>query len=135
VALAAKRHWGYPEEWIVEWTPVLTITAETFANHSVIKLEKMGVIVGFYVLRVDGLVADLEHLWVLPAVMGEGAGRHLFDHAARAALHAGARILRMESDPNAESFYLHMGASRVGQRPAPMGGVERALPLLEMTLS
>ncbi len=28
IALAAKRHWRYPERWIEIWTPILTLTPE-----------------------------------------------------------------------------------------------------------
>jgi hypothetical protein len=35
IALAAKRHWGYPERWIEIWTPQLTFDAGYFeANES-----------------------------------------------------------------------------------------------------
>ena len=33
IAHAAKRHWGYPENWIREWKSDLTITPEFIATN------------------------------------------------------------------------------------------------------
>jgi hypothetical protein len=33
IALAAKRHWGYPERWIKIWIPQLTSNAEYFETN------------------------------------------------------------------------------------------------------
>ncbi len=41
---------------------------------------------------------------------------------------SGGATLRIASDPNAEGFYLKMGARRVGETPSQPEG--RALPLL-----
>lgn len=46
-----------------------------------------------------------------------------------------ARIIKIESDPNAEKFYLHMGARRVGEKRAILDGQERVLPLLVLDVS
>ncbi len=73
---------------------------------------------------------ELEHLWLLPEKMGLGLGRALFEHAARRAASLGAEILRIEADPNAEGFYLRMGAARVGEIVYELEGRERVLPLL-----
>jgi len=43
----------------------------------------------------------------------------------------GATGLDIEADPNAESFYQHLGGRRVGEVAAPVpGAAERRLPLL-----
>jgi GNAT superfamily N-acetyltransferase len=66
--------------------------------------------------------------------MGKGAGRQLFEFAEALARAAGAGRIAVESDPHAEDFYVHMGAKRYGQVPAPIDGRERFLPLLEKAL-
>jgi len=38
--------------------------------------------------------------------------------------------MRIESDPNAEGFYLRMGARRIGIKAAEVDGVQRELPVL-----
>jgi predicted GNAT family N-acyltransferase len=64
--------------------------------------------------------------------MGHGLGRRLFEHAV-AHLHqvAPGAVLGIEADPNAEAFYRHMGARRVGEVTRDWEGVRRVLPYLE----
>jgi hypothetical protein len=33
IAFAAKRHWGYPEEWMESWRDALTIKPEFITKH------------------------------------------------------------------------------------------------------
>lgn len=134
IAHAAKRHWGYPEEWIMRWTETLTVTADYIERHAVFMAREEGTVVGFHALvwKSDG--AQLDHLWVRPTAMGKGAGRMLFAHAESLARQKGARRLWVESDPHAEGFYRHMGMTVYGQQPAPMDDQPRFLPLLEKQL-
>jgi len=135
IAHAAKRHWGYPEAWIAQWRDLLTITP-TFAEINPVHVAMRDqTIAGFYALLIQGDRAALDHLWVLPEHMGCGAGRRLFMHALETAKAHGAHTLTIESDPHAESFYLHLGARRVGDRDASLDGIPRVLPLLEVSLA
>jgi len=61
-----------------------------------------------------------------PAWIGLGAGRLLFEHAIERAASRGASIAEIEADPNAEGFYLKMGAQRVGKNVYEMEGNRRA---------
>jgi hypothetical protein len=62
--------------------------------------------------------------------MGQGIGRSLFLHAVDRAKHLGFKKLEIESDPNAEGFYLRMGARRVGLNASEVAGHRRELPVL-----
>ncbi len=135
IAHAAKRHWGYPESWIHSWESSLTLTPEFVGAHPTHVARSGGRIVGFCSVVVRGREARLEHLWVLPPEMKKGTGRALFELAEGLARKAGAACLRIESDPNAEEFYVRMGAARYGRVPATMDGNERFLPLLEKSLA
>lgn len=130
IALAAKQHWGYPARWIELWRPLLTITPAFIENHEVYAAAVGGEIVGLYALAGEGNRRTLEHLWVEPAVMGQGIGRALFAHALKRAAELQAEMLEIEADPNAESFYRHMGARRVGEIVSEIEGQSRILPLL-----
>jgi GNAT superfamily N-acetyltransferase len=66
---------------------------------------------------------------VLPDAMGRGVGRSLFLHALERARELGCRELEIESDPNAEGFYQHMGARRVGLSITKLDGRCRELPV------
>jgi GNAT superfamily N-acetyltransferase len=130
VSFAAKRHWGYPESWIGRWHESLTITPEFVDHNEVYAAVFEERVIGFYALSGEGREMELEHLWVLPEFIGTGVGRALFDHAVSRAAASGAEVLGIESDPNAEGFYLRMGARRVGEVSYAMDGQRRTLPLL-----
>jgi len=130
IAFAAKRHWGYPEQWIQDWKGVLTIRSELIANHEVFIAWVEGQAVGFYVLAGGAKRRSLEHFWVLPKAMGLGIGRALFSHAVQRAKALGVKAIEIESDPNAEKFYERMGARRVGENVTELEGQPRRLPVL-----
>jgi len=86
---------------------------------------RLGGFYGFLILDKEPFLYDF---WVDPPFIGTGIGRTLWHHAngvARA--HDYAHFL-IESDPNAEAFYIRMGARRIGERVSPDSG--RYLPLL-----
>ena len=134
IALAAKRHWGYPERWIKIWTPLLTITPEFITANEVWAAAIDGRAVAFYALLENGDQASLEHLWVEPEFMGRGIGRDLFEHACARARALGHPVLIVEADPHAQGFYEHMGGRVTGQQIGEVDGAPRVLPILEFDL-
>ena len=130
IALAAKRHWQYPERWIEIWRPALTITPDYITAQPVCAAHVDKVLVGFYGLLHKENDWWLEHLWVLPAHKGHGIGRALYEHALDTASMRGAAAIKIEADPYAEAFYLRMGAKRIGETVSTIEGRERRLPLL-----
>jgi GNAT superfamily N-acetyltransferase len=129
IAHAAKRHWGYPERWIQSWRETLTIRAEFIAANVAWCAMEDAHAVGFYLLTSESDGLHLDHLWILPAAMGRGIGRALFEHAVEEARTLGHRILKIEADPNAEGFYTRMGARGVGETVTEIEGHRRELPL------
>lgn len=134
IAHAAKRHWGYPESWIKKWENVLTMRPEFIATNLSYCAREGADLAGFYVLtdEKDGL--HLDHLWITPQAMGRGIGRALFEHAIEQARSLDYEMLKIEADPNAEAFYLRMGARRVGASVTTLENHVRELPLLEFDL-
>ncbi|MEP6709146.1 MAG: GNAT family N-acetyltransferase [Verrucomicrobiota bacterium] len=130
IAFMAKRHWGYPENWIEHWRNILTITPEFIAAHETYAARERGEIVGFYALLPEASDLRLEHLWILPEAMNRGVGRALFQHALERSSALGFATLQIESDPNAVAFYERMGSRRVGQTITELDGERRELPLL-----
>ena len=90
-----------------------------------------GNVLGYYSLVVDEDDAELDLLFVDDAAQGRGIGALLFGHMRATARALGARRVRIVSHPPAESFYLRMGAVRIGERP-PRGRVAWPRPLLEL---
>ncbi|HYJ06103.1 MAG TPA: GNAT family N-acetyltransferase [Chthoniobacterales bacterium] len=134
IAFAAKRHWGYPERWIQIWRDVLTVTPALVAANPTFSAIEDDRVVGFSSLAAEPR-PDLTHLWVLPSSMGRGFGRALFDRAVEQGRALGFSAFQIEADPNAEPFYLHMGAKRVGISVTEIEGERRELPLLIYELS
>lgn len=134
IAFAAKRHWGYPEQWIQHWSAVLTITPEFIQRNETYVAFLDHQPVGFAAISLKEEKASLEHLWVLPEHMGKGIGTSLFSQVLCRCKELDARFLEIESDPHAQGFYEHRGAKKVGEVVGKVDGHPRALPLLEMTL-
>jgi GNAT superfamily N-acetyltransferase len=135
IARVAKHHWGYPDEWMALWEESLTVTASYVVSHDVFVGEVGEEIVGFYALVQMETCWELDHLWIRPEFMGRGFGRRLFNHAIEQ-LKSGpsGAALQIESDPNAELFYVRMGAKRVGEITRDWNGLQRTTPFLQFTL-
>ena len=132
LARRAKAHWGYPAEWLAAWDGELVITAADIDQHRTFVAslvdEGAGEVVGVCQLQEGERGAMLENVWVDPSHHGLGIGRALVEHA----LAEGQGLIAVISDPNAEEFYVKLGARRVGEVNAPMPGApSRTLPLLE----
>lgn len=85
IALEATEHWGYPDRWIEYWDTDLTISPEFIRDHQVYVAEENSEIQGFYALSVSDQ-AELEQMWVTPALIGTGVGKELLlDAMERAA--------------------------------------------------
>jgi GNAT superfamily N-acetyltransferase len=134
IAQTAKRHWGYPEAWLAAWVPALTITPGYLAEHTVLVAERDGAVVAFVGLVDAGTHWDLDHLWVLPEHQGGGLGRRLFEAAREVVRARRPGIVRIEAEPFALGFYERCGARQVGTVPAPVLGIPRELPLLEVAV-
>lgn len=130
IAFAAKRHWGYPEQWIESWRELLTVPPQFIATHETYIAMVENRPVAFYALGAKERRLELLHLWVLPTAMGRGIGRGLFFHALERTRELGFRELKIESDPNAEGFYQRMGARRIGSRIQRLDQRNRELPIL-----
>jgi N-acetylglutamate synthase-like GNAT family acetyltransferase len=130
IAHDAKRHWGYPEHWIQHWQDDLTISPEFISTNDVFVAETDDGVVGFYALILREQNAELDHMWVTPAHIGSGVGKLLFLHAMDRAAAAKVKTVGILSDPNAEPFYLKMGAHRTGESVSEIDGEPRVLPRL-----
>jgi GNAT superfamily N-acetyltransferase len=135
IAHAAKRHWGYPERWIESWRDTLTIRPEFIAANVTYSAIEGCRAVGFYLLANENDGLHLDHFWIKPSAMDRGIGRALFDHALEQTRRLGHRSLKIEADPNAEGFYLRLGARRIGVAVTSIEDQRRELPLLRYDLA
>ena len=122
IAIAAKRHWGYPDEWIELWRRELTVTPANIERDYVSIAEVSGQAAGFVSVSVAARDAEIEHLWVLPEFIGLGVGRTLLQQALDWCASRGLASLKVAADPNAIGFYLAAGGKVIGRQtsvPAP----------------
>src|SRR5258706_77013 len=127
IAHAAKRHWGYPENWIQHWKAGLKITPEFIAENEMYVAMNGAEIAGCCAISFSESIAELEHMWIRPEHIGTGVGRALFLHVKKRT--ADLKIpLELSADPNAEGFYERMGATRIGEVRSEIEGQPRVLP-------
>jgi GNAT superfamily N-acetyltransferase len=129
VAIVSKAHWGYDDEFMARFASVITITSGYVRQNEVWIVAEGGEIAGFYALLDYGEMGELDHLWLLPAHIGKGFGRLLFEHAAGRARDLGNRRLEWEAEPNAIGFYERMGGRTDRETMGQLGR-----PLKVMTL-
>ena len=134
IALAAKRHWGYPERWMEIWKPQLTFSPEYFEENESWVAEINNAPVAFSTLLEKDGSAWIENLWVSPECIGKGVGKSLFSYALDLSRQRGCKSLRLEADPNAVGFYEKMGMRKTGKRVSEVEGQPRILPIMELEL-
>ena len=134
IAVAAKRHWNYPEHWMKLWIPQLTFGPAYFEANESWAAESANTVIAFYTLQDRDGNAWLENIWVLPKYMGQGVGKDLFMHASSRARELGYKTLRLEAEPNAVGFYEKMEMRKVGEYQYELEGQPRVLPIMEIDL-
>ena len=134
LALRSKAHWGYDAEFLAACRDDLTISADEITSSAIYVCDAEDAPAGFYrlLLQDDG-VAELDDLFVDPAAMGQGIGGRLWRHAVATAAHLGYSEMVWQSDPQAEGFYLAMGAQRAGESESTVTP-GRMLPLMRYRL-
>ncbi|MER5358960.1 GNAT family N-acetyltransferase [Streptomyces sp. NPDC002785] len=134
IALASKAHWGYDEAFLAACRDELTLHPADIERHRTTVAEEDGRVLGFTTLEGAPPQGVLGMMFVAPDALGRGIGRLLFEHTMTEARRLGFVRLTIDADPNAEPFYLAMGAVRVGATPS--GSIPgRELPLLEYELT
>ncbi len=127
LAMRSKAHWEYDATFMERVRDALTQTPEKLAGPLAFVAEDEDGVAGFYAFcNIDGRLF-LDDMWVDPTRIGRGVGKALWRHAVETAGSAGHAAFLIESDPNAEGFYLKMGAVRAGTIKSSS---QRVLPLL-----
>jgi GNAT superfamily N-acetyltransferase len=133
LAHRSKAHWPYSAGFLEAARPLLQLTEADVAQQAVYVLERDGALLGWHRITFHGDRAELEDLWLEPAVIGKGHGRELFDHAAELARGRGAAVLEWDAEPFARGFYEAMGGVEIGRTPsAALPG--RTLPRMRLEL-
>ncbi|WJG10053.1 GNAT family N-acetyltransferase [Aliiglaciecola sp. LCG003] len=137
LAFRSKALWGYTSDFMDTCRDELSHTpAQIEDKESVYNVVEIGgKLAGFYKLeQFQQPKILLEALFVEPCYIGQGIGRALFEHAKHSASRLGGLALEVQSDPNAQEFYQHVGMTVIGQQQsASIAG--RFLPTLAMPLT
>lgn len=129
IAFAAKRHWGYPEEWIGLWAAELTVDSTYIEKNWVFVAKACARTLGWCSVSKEPDQCWLDHCWVLPEAARHGIGRRLVLRTFDLAVELRLPTLKVIADPNAEGFYRRLGFRRIGDHPSVPNG--RRLPILE----
>lgn len=136
LAFQSKAYWGYSPEFMAACRSELTYTAAHIHQpqyHFFIG-ERENRLIGFYGLEHrSAQEMELIALFVSPSSIGQGYGKSLIHHAQRQAAALEMQSILIQSDPNAEAFYLNVGAYRIGQTESE-SIPDRFLPLLKLDL-
>ena len=116
------------------FTDELTLTESYLESmdHALVALLN-GEIVGYCTIcRHDEVTAELDHLFVSSAHFNSGVGCLLLNTALEWSRGQNATVLKVISDPNAESFYQKYGGVKIGDHQSSIAG--RTIPILEFSL-
>ncbi len=119
LAFRSKASWGYSLEFMAACKDELTYTSAMIEapDYQFYVFEINGRLAGFYALELYGNeTAELDALFVLPDKIGTGIGKAMIRHCRSIAARLGIREIVIQGDPNAEAFYLSVGAQACGYR-------------------
>lgn len=136
LAFRSKAHWGYSIEFMAACKDELTYTTAIIEapqfHFYVCEIDQQ--IAGFYALEVlDANSAELDALFVLPRLIGNGIGKALVTHCRTVATRLGMQTITIQGDPNADAFYVAVGALACGYRES-LSIPGRQLPVFRITL-
>jgi len=134
--MQAKAHWGYTAIQLDQWRESLSTSPQSVEQWPTFVAEDQGHAIGFAQINPELETWELVSLFVLPSHIGRGVGRALLKEALVTTKQAGRPVLHIDSDPNAEPFYLACGAVRIAAERAPIeGDPERIRPQLHLHTS
>ncbi len=114
IAIESKGYWGYAKEQLDLWRKDLFVTKEQIEEQTVRTIWVNSERVGFFAIK-RGKENVLNDLWLLPEAIGQGVGQRAFQEIKKECANLGIKEFFIISDPDAEGFYLHQGAKRIGE--------------------
>lgn len=136
LAFRAKASWGYDIEFMKRCRDELTYSGDDIdaPRFRFQVCEFKDEIVGFYALEMlSKKEGELEGLFVKPEYLRKGIGKLLIERLREEAMLLGIGTVTIQGDPNAEDFYLAIGARPAGYREsASIPG--RFLPVFKMRI-
>ncbi|WP_336245805.1 GNAT family N-acetyltransferase [Paenibacillus apiarius] len=94
-------------------------------------MEKNNKIIAIYSITLNE--KKLEALFIDPEHIGKGLGNLLWLDLLSKAKQLNIEEFTLDSDPNAEAFYVKMGAKRIGETPSTVFP-DRRFPVMSVTV-
>lgn len=130
----SKAHWGYSDEQIEIWSEFLTVSKEYIETKSVYNLIVDDKIIGYYsFFHESEKTIKLDNLFVLPEFIGKGFGIVLMQDFLIRSVSSNAKKIVLNSEPNAEDFYIKFGFVKVGQIETSIK--DRYMPIMELKIN
>ena len=128
----SKAFWGYSKEQILEWNDNLTISKNYIESNYAFKLLDENTVIGYYSYILEKSSVKLDNLFVLPEYIGKGFGKYLVNDFLTRMRNQKIKKIILDSDPNAEEFYLKIGFKKIGEFETSIKN--RFMPIMEMNL-
>lgn len=129
LAYKSKAYWGYSKDFLDKCIDDLTVTVNDIESNPVYVMEIHHNMVGFFNFELS--TEKLDALFIDPDFIGKGIGKLLWKNLLNIAKDLDMKQFTLDSDPNAEGFYLKMGAKKIGSIPSSFF-TDRSLPLLQV---
>ena len=129
----SKAHWGYEKSFLDQFIKDWGLVPQNFEQDLIEVLEVDGVTAGIVHLSTekDPNEPYLANLFIHPKWIGRGYGKLLWQRAVTYAKQQHWRSFFLYADPNATSFYEHMGASTFDYFESRPG---RQIPIMRYSL-
>ena len=129
----SKAYWGYSDEQIEIWSEFLTVSKEYIETKSVYNLIVDDKIIGYYsFFHESENIIKLDNLFILPDFIGKGFGKIVMNDFLVRIKNSNVQKVILNSEPNAEEFYLKFGFVKVGEIETSIK--DRYLPIMELNL-
>lgn len=131
----SKAYWGYSEEQILKWSDNLTISKDYIETNYVFALVNDNKIIGYYsyiIKEEEEKNVILDNLFILPEYIGKGFGKYLMNDFLNRMKNEKFEKITLDSEPNAEDFYLKIGFKKIGEFETPIKN--RFMPIMEISL-
>jgi N-acetylglutamate synthase-like GNAT family acetyltransferase len=119
LTVRSKAYWGYSKEFMIECNSELVLPKEKLGNqkYRYMVASSNDELIGYYGLEpITEIEVELSALFLEPRFIGKGLGKLLLLHAMNVASKMGGKKLTLQSDPNAEGFYLANSGILTGKK-------------------
>lgn len=107
----SKSFWGYSDAFLDAFMSGWGVKESYFVTNEIMLFEKEGSLSGLYAFKINQENRpELDLFFVSRNHIGQGIGKLMWQHLLSTAVEHGWSEFELIADPNAESFYEHMGA-------------------------